>query len=95
MDGMALVIVHTIGAGVGILLAGPFFGCRLHPAKAFAAAGLASLLYVVPTVGFALSLVALVWLVGIWGTGDWDDALYTALISRGGVLIVAMLWAQL
>ena len=91
MDGLTLVIAHTVGGGIGVLLAGPFFDCKLHPAKAFAAAGLSGLLYLVPTAGAVLSLMTLIFLVGIWSTGDWDDALYTSLIARGAVFAVGLL----
>ena len=92
MEGITLVLINTVGAGIGILVAGPLFDCKVPPVKAFAAGAVSGVLYLIPTVGFAASLAGLIYLVGIWGTGEWQGALFTSLIARGVVLIVALLF---
>jgi hypothetical protein len=96
LNGTTLILVHTIAGGVGLLIAGRMFGCRLHPAKAFIAAALSGAVYAllapIPGAGGTVSLVVLVLLVGFWGTGDWTDAVLTTLIARGVVLIGALYW---
>ena len=92
MDGFQLVLIVTLGAGIGVLIAGPFFGCKVPPVQAFAAGAISGLCYLIPTVGAVASLAALIYFVGIWGTGDWMDAAYTALVARLATVPVMLLF---
>ena len=96
MEGITLAVVHTVGGGIGLLIAGPIFGCRVHPVTAFVAAAISGVVYwlleSIPGVGGAASLLVFVLIVGYWGTGDWQDALLTCLVARGVVLIVGLYW---
>ena len=92
MDGFQLVLIVTLGSGIGVLVAGPLFGCKVPPAKAFAAALISGLCYLIPTVGAVASLIALIYFVGIWGTGEWMDAAYTAFVARLVTVPVMMLF---
>ena len=93
MDGYQIVVISTIGGVLGILIAGPFFDCKVPPVKAFAAALISGLCYMIPSpVGAILSLMVLIYLVGLWGTGDWMDAAYTSFVARGVMLPVALMF---
>lgn len=94
---IAAILIHTIGGGAGVLIAGRIFGCILTPGKAIAAATISALVYafltVQPGIGGVISFAVLLGLVGLWGTGDWMDAFLTSSIAKGIVLIVTLLWA--
>ena len=91
MDGFEIVVISTIGGVLGILIAGPFFDCKVPPAKAFAAAAISGLCYMIPTLGAVISLLVLIYLVGLWGTGDWMDAAYTSFVARLVMVPVALM----
>ena len=91
MDGYQIIVMSTIGGFLGIVIAGPFFDCKVPPVKAFAAAAISGLCYAIPTVGAIVSLLVLIYLVGLWGTGDWMDAVYTAFVARMVMLPVALM----
>ncbi len=92
MEEFQLVLTVTIGSGIGVILAGPLFGCKVPPAKAFAAAAISGVCYLIPTLGAVASLLALIYFVGIWGTGDWMDAVYTSFIARLAAVPVMLLF---
>ncbi len=92
MDGFQIVLIMTIGGVLGILIAGPFFDCKVPPVKAVAAAAISAMFYMVPTAGAILSLAALIYLVGLWGTGDWMDAAYTSFVARLVMVPVALMF---
>lgn len=92
MEGIALVIVHTLGGGIGAWIAGRIFGCHLNVFVAFAIAGVAGICYLIPTIGFAVSLLVMITLIRQFSEGDWMEATFTTLIARGIVLAVALVW---
>ena len=57
MDGYQIIVMSTIGGFLGIVIAGPFFDCKVPPVKAFAAAAISGLCYAIPTVGAIVSLL--------------------------------------
>ena len=89
------ILLHVFGTGVGLLIAGPIFGCKMHPAKAFAAAAVGALFYYFLGMGIGgpVSFLVIVILARQWGTGDWQEAFLTTIIARGVLLIVLLLWA--
>ena len=92
MDGFQLVLIVTLGSGLGVIVAGPLFGCKVPPAMAFAAAAISGLCYLIPTVGAVASLAALIYFVGLWGTGEWMDAVYTSFVARLATVPVMLLF---
>lgn len=92
MEGATLVVTHALGGGIGAWIAGRIFGCRLNVFVAFAIATAAGIVYLIPTVGFAVSLVVMVALIRQFSEGDWMEAIFTTLIARGVVLAAALLW---
>lgn len=92
MDELRLVLIVALGSGIGVLVAGPLFGCKVPAAKAFAAAAISGLCYLIPTVGAVASLMALIYFVGLWGTGEWMDAAYTAFLARLATVPVLLLF---
>ena len=93
IGGVTAVVLYTAGAGLGAWLAGGLFGCKLKLPIAFGLAFVASLFYLIPTVGFAIAFLVMV--IGIRQMselGDWQEAAMTAVGANGVAFVAGLLW---
>ena len=94
-DWLLFILLHVGGTGVGLLIAGAIFGCKMHPVKAFVVAAIGAVAYALlpPMVGGPVSFFIIVVMARQWGTGDWLEAFLTTSIARGILLIVLLFYA--
>ena len=91
MDAMTRLIIYIVGGTIGILIAGRLFDCKMSPPKAFAASVAGGLAYLLPTVGSVAGLLVMVAAIRqLSDLADWQNALFTAFVANGVVLIVAV-----
>lgn len=86
------VLLFIVGGGLGLWLAARIFGVQLNLGWAFVIGLMAGFGDLVPTVGFLVSLLVMIAGVYFVTRCDPQDALFTALIGRAGILIAVLLY---
>ena len=93
MDAITQTVIYTIGGGLGLWIATKIFSSPSNVAQAAAIAFFAALADLIPTVGFAASLIVLVVGAKLATRCDLTEAIIAALVARATVFVLAFTWA--
>lgn len=92
MDTISQVAIFSVSAGVGLWIGTKIFDSPLNGAIAGAVAIAAELAELIPTVGFAASMIVMIAGVKFATRCDLTEAFISALIARVAVLVAVFVW---
>ena len=92
MDTLTQSVIFALGGGAGLWLATKIFGSPLHIVLAAAIGVAAALANLIPTVGFAASLIVMFGGVKLATRCDVNEAVISALIARAVIFVLAFAW---
>lgn len=93
MDAFTQTVIFTIGGGLGLWATTKIFNSPLNVALAAAVSLSAALANLIPTVGFAASLIVLVAGVKLASRCDLTEAIIAALVARATVFVLVFTWS--
>jgi len=88
-------IIGVVITGGGLFIAASFTGVQLHFKEALIASVVASMVSLIPTVGFLLSVIALFYLLKrLTGAPLYPDILLMVIVSKLFILIISLTLAD-